>query len=186
ALDDDGGAALTDVLDGGIRRVEPPVAGGGDAVFSAQILGEDLAGLQPGGGPVGADHGQPGGAEGVDVPVGQRPGMPDQDQVDAELQRVADHRGGVRVVQVEPGGGDDAVVLDRLAAGGVVDDDVRVGPDEQVGEGVAPAGVVDDEHAAHGLSSSAGRAGHGRGRCAGVGHRRLTPPTGAWRAGPAG
>ncbi len=63
-------------------RAEQPVIGRRDARLPHQLLGEDLAPFQLGGGPARAEDPQPLALEGVDDPEGQRLLGPDDRQAD--------------------------------------------------------------------------------------------------------
>ena len=70
-LDDDGEGGGPQESQGLRRGGEHLIPGGGDVVFLHQVLGKDLAGLDPGGLGVRAEAGDARGVEGVHAPQGQ-------------------------------------------------------------------------------------------------------------------
>ena len=90
-LDHDRRAALADI---GLCRfgcAETFVGGGGYAVRAAQILGESLGALKPGGGSARPERLDAGGLEIVDDPGAQRRLRPDDDEIDIVLAAKPDH-----------------------------------------------------------------------------------------------
>ena len=71
-LDDDGEGGGFQIGERRSGRIEHLISGGGDVIFFHQVLGKDLAGLDPGGSGVRPEAGDARGVEGVHTPQSQR------------------------------------------------------------------------------------------------------------------
>ena len=92
ALTTTGARRAADIGLGRRRRAEAFVGRGGNAVRPAQVLGEALGAFEAGGGAARAEGLGAGGFEVIDDACAERRLGPDNDQIDAVLTAIRDHR----------------------------------------------------------------------------------------------
>ena len=154
-FDNDGGAALADVGEGGLYLGEDAGGGGGDTVFEEELFGENLGGFEAGTVGLRAVGGDTDGGEGVYETEGERDLGADDDEVDFLALDEGDEAGDVVGGYRENGdfGGDAGV------AGGGDHAGARRGGEDGFYERVLASAGADDEDV---FGKLGGRVGGGR------------------------